>query len=74
MSDENPGNDTKTNDEEPLDPGVVRLKPVGQKTVPHNEHATPAPEEKQIHPRRPLRIVPESAEQPGERKNSEKED
>ena len=74
MWNEDAGNDKEANDEEPLDPGEVRLKPVGQKTVPHNVDATPAPEGKQIHPRRPLRIVPDDSAESGERKDSQKED
>lgn len=59
MSTEKPGSDDKEQEEKPLRPGEVRLKPAGEKTVKHEEKAPKAPDDKRIHRRRPLPLVPD---------------
>jgi hypothetical protein len=47
--------------ESSLRPGEVRLKPGGLTTVMHEEEAPEPPDDKRIHARRPLPLVPDKA-------------
>ncbi len=56
------GDEQKPAPEEEQD--EVRLRPAGKGHVKHRKDAAPGPEEKTIHPRRPLPPVPEKPEDP----------
>ena len=45
--------------------GQVHLKPAGEALVKPQENSRSAPADKQIHPRRPLPLVPEGPERSG---------
>ena len=45
----------------PAPPAATRLKPVGQMVVTYKQALEKLPEDKHIHPRRPMRLVPDKA-------------
>jgi hypothetical protein len=46
--------------------GKSRLRPSGEVVVIHKEEAAKPPEDKQIHPRRPLPLIPQTPPRKGE--------
>jgi hypothetical protein len=61
MPDRNPGT-TEKEEQKPLAPGEVRLRPAGESVVTHKNEPPQPLVDKQIHPRRPLPLVPEPPE------------
>jgi hypothetical protein len=45
----------------PAPPDATRLKPVGQMVVTYKQALEKLPEDKHIHPRRPMRLIPDKA-------------
>ena len=45
----------------PAPSGATHLKPVGQAVVTYKQALEKLPEDKHIHPRRPMRLVPDKA-------------
>jgi len=45
----------------PAPPATTNLKPVGQVIVTHKQALEKLPQDKHIHPRRPMRLIPDKA-------------
>ncbi len=45
----------------PAPPATTHLKPVGQVVVTYKQALEKLPEDKRIHPRRPMRVIPDKA-------------